>query len=54
MPEPLTVRRRSHRPERSARGIDTASHGGEVTCQSDRDEMARWWLEVEWSEDQAR
>ena len=25
---------------RSARGIDAASHGGEVTCQSDRDEMA--------------
>ena len=50
MPEPLTARRRSLRPERSARGIDAASHGGEVTCESDRDEMARRWLEAEWSE----
>jgi hypothetical protein len=54
MSEPLTVRRRSLRPVRSARGIDTASRGGEVTCQSVRGEMAMRWLEAEWSEGQTR
>ena len=54
MSEPLTARRHSLRPDRSARGIDAASHGGEVTCESDRDEMAMRWLEMEWSEGQTR
>ena len=54
MPEPLTARRRSYRPERSARRIDAAIHGGEVTYESDREEMAMRWLEAEWSEVQTR
>ena len=54
MTEPWTARRQIPRLDKSARGIDAASHGGEVTCESDRDEMARRWLEAERSEDQTR
>jgi len=53
--EPLTTRRQNPRdPLGSARRIDVASRDGEVTCQSDRGEMAMRWLEAEWSEDQTR
>ena len=41
MSEPLTVRRQIPPTFASARGIDTASHGGEVACESDRGEMAK-------------
>ena len=56
MAEPLTA---CNRPMMTAlglpRGQSSASHDGEaVTCESDRDEMAIWWLETEWSEVQTR
>lgn len=54
MPEPLTARRVIPRPAGSPRGIDAASHGGDATWESDRDEMAMRWLETEWSEGQTR
>jgi len=52
MSEPLIARRQIPSTYESARGIDAASHGGDVTWESDRDEMAMWWLEMEWSEGQ--
>jgi len=52
MSEPLTARRQIPSTRESARGIDAASHGGDVTWESDRGEMAMRWLEMEWAEGQ--
>jgi len=52
MSEPLTARQQIPSTRESARGIDAASHGGDVTWESDRGEMAMRWLEMEWAEGQ--
>ena len=52
MSEPWIARRHLPSTCESARGIDAASHGGDVTWESDRDEKALGWLEMEWSEGQ--